>query len=148
VLLARRQADLGERFLDALLALGRRVAAIAQGHVDVVEKIEVRDQVEPLEDEADLFVAQFRARVVVHAAHRHAVQQVVAAGEFFQQAGDVEEGGLARARGPRHRHELAFAHVQVELAQRVRLDHVGAVDLAEFLHLEHGESLWGWISRK
>ena len=42
--------------MACLRSLGRH-AAVAQGHVDVVEDIEVRDQVEGLEDEADLLVA-------------------------------------------------------------------------------------------
>ena len=60
--------DALERVLDALLALGAREAAIAQRHVDVVEQVEVGDQVEALEDEADLLVAQLRARLVVELA--------------------------------------------------------------------------------
>ena len=52
------------------LALGRGEAAVAQRHVDVVEQVQVGDQVEALEDEAELLVAQARARVVVHALRR------------------------------------------------------------------------------
>ena len=55
----------------------------------------------------------------------------------LQQAGDVEEGGLARARRAGDGDELALAHVEVEAAQRVGLDHVGAVDLAQVLHAKH-----------
>ncbi|KAG1261734.1 hypothetical protein G6F66_014342 [Rhizopus arrhizus] len=51
----------------------------------------------PLEDEADLLVAQAAAGIVAQRAHVLPVQHVGAAGEGFQQAGDVEEGGLAGA---------------------------------------------------
>ena len=43
VLHARGEADALERFADALLALGRVHAAIAQRHVDVVEQVEIRE---------------------------------------------------------------------------------------------------------
>src|SRR5690606_397763 len=128
--------------LDALAALGGRHAAVAQRHVAVVEQVEVRDQVEALEDEADLAVAQLRARVVGQTAHVLAVEQVFAPGEGLQQARDVEEGGLARARGAGDRNELAVAHVQVERPQGVGLDEFGAVDLADLAHLEHGVVLF------
>src|SRR5690606_8611574 len=140
VLHARAEADLRQRLLDALAALGGRHAAVAQRHVAVVEQVEVRDQVEALEDEADLAVAQLRARVVGQTAHVLAVEQVFAPGEGLQQARDVEEGGLARARGAGDRNELAVAHVQVERPQGVGLDEFGAVDLADLAHLEHGVS--------
>ena len=58
VLHARAQAHAGQRLLDAAPALGGVEAAVAQRHVDVVEQVEVGDQVEALEDEADLLVAQ------------------------------------------------------------------------------------------
>ena len=140
VLHARGQADLGQRVLDALLALGRVEAAVAQRHVDVVEQVQVGDQVEALEDEAELFVAQARARVVVHALDVDAVEHVLAVGEFLEQAGDVQEGGLARAGRAGDGDELALLDVDVEAAQRVGLDHVGAVHLAQVFHAQHGMS--------
>src|SRR5690606_33326154 len=75
--------------------------------------------------------------VVVEAAHVNAVQPVLTAAELLQQAGDVEEGGLAGAGRTRHRNELALAHVDVEVAQRMGLDHVRAVDLAQLVHAQH-----------
>jgi hypothetical protein len=140
---ARGQADAAERRLDAALALGGVEAAVAQRHVHVVEQVQVGDQVEALEDEAELFVAQLAARVVVQALDVHAVEHVLAAAESLQQAGDVEEGGLARARGAGDRDELALLDVDVEATQRVRLDHVGAVDLAQVRHAQHRRFLFG-----
>src|SRR3546814_4337326 len=91
---------------------------LTQRHVAVVEQVEVRDQVEALEDEADLLVAQFAALVVRQALDVLAVERELAAGERLQQAGDVEEGGLARARRPGDGDELALLHVQVARTQR------------------------------
>jgi hypothetical protein len=100
VLHARGEADFLQRVLDAVAPLGRGEAAVAQRHVDVVEEVEVRDEVEALEDEAKLLVPQPRALVVRKALHAHAVERELAAVELLEQPGDVEEGGLARARGP------------------------------------------------
>ena len=58
VLHARGQADDLQRVGDALVALRGLHAAVAQRHVDVVVDVEVGHQVEALEDEADLLVAQ------------------------------------------------------------------------------------------
>ena len=104
---ARGQPQLGQRLLDALLALGGRHAAVAQRHVDVVEHVQVGDQVEALEDEADLLVAQPRQALVGQPAHVLAVQPVLALVEVVQQARHRQERRLARARRPHDGHELA-----------------------------------------
>ena len=78
VMAARGEPDQLQHALDARLALGGLHAAIAQRHVDVVEHIEIRDQIEALEDEADLPVADARALVVVEPADVGAVQDVAA----------------------------------------------------------------------
>src|SRR3569623_3397518 len=104
----RRQPDALQRILDALLALAARAAAIAQRHIDVVEQVEVGNQVEALEDEADLLVAQPRARLVAELRDVDAVELVLAARRFLEQAGDVEKRRLAGARWPGDGDELAF----------------------------------------
>ncbi|KAI1691052.1 hypothetical protein DdX_22143 [Ditylenchus destructor] len=99
VLHARAQADLAQRLFDALAALAGAHFAVAQRHVHVVEQVEIRNQVEALEDEADLLVAQAAAGIVAKLADVLAIEHVGAAGEGFQQAGDIEEGGLAEPDG-------------------------------------------------
>ena len=84
-----------------------------------------------------LLVAQARTRVIGEFADIAAIEHVAAGLEALQQAGDIEEGGLAGARRPGHGDELPRADLEGEVAQRVRLDEVGAVDLADILHLEH-----------
>src|SRR3546814_6174701 len=113
------------------LAFVRRDAAVTQRDVAVFEQVQVRYQVEALEDEADLLVAQLAALVVRQALDVFAVEGELAAGEGLQQPGDVEEGGLAGTGRTGDGDELAFLHVQVERTQRVRLEQVGAVDLGD-----------------
>ncbi|MCY1444794.1 hypothetical protein D9M71_612800 [compost metagenome] len=140
---ARAQAHLAQRTFDALLALAGRHAAVAQRHVDVVEQVQVGDQVEALEDETDLLVAQAAAGVVAQLAHVLPIEHVGAAGEGFQQAGDIEEGGLARAGRAADRDVVALAHMQVQRTQRVGFNLFGTEDLGDGLHLEHGFSFLG-----
>ena len=57
-----RHADAFERFDHALAALGLgHAVAVGQRQLDVLEHGQVADQVEGLEDEADLAVADARA---------------------------------------------------------------------------------------
>ena len=126
---------------DALVALRRLHAPIAQRDIDIVVDVEVGYEVEALEDEADLLVAHARARIVREAGHVLAVELVSAGVEGLEEAGDVEEGRLAGAGRPAHGDELAGFHLQREVAQRVRLDEVGAIDLTDILHLQHGSLL-------
>jgi len=137
VLHARGEAHQLERAVDALAPVGAAQPPVAQGHVHVVLDIQVRDQVEALEDETDAFVAQARTRVIGEVADIAAIEHVAAGLKALQQAGDIEEGGLAGARRPGHGDELPRADLEGEVAQRVGLNEVGAVDLADILHLEH-----------
>jgi|GEM_PF-2282218 len=137
VLEARRQTHALQRRQRALAALAAGHVAVVQRHLDVVQHVEVGDQVEGLEHETDLLVAQARALVVVHAVHVDAIEQVFAAGEILQQPGDGQERGLARARRPGDGDELALVDLEREAAQGVGLDGFGAIHLGHFAHLEH-----------
>src|SRR6185436_15007797 len=66
-----------------------------------------------------------------------AVELVGALVEGVEQAGDVEEGGLPRARRAHDGDELAGRDVDGEARQRVRLHVLGAVDLRDVLHADH-----------
>src|SRR6516165_947100 len=134
---ARGEPDQLERAADALAPVGAAQAAVAQRHLHVVIDVEVGDEVEALEDETDALIAQLRTLVVGERPHVPALEQVAAGVKLLEQPRYVEEGGLARSRGPGDRHELPRRHLEREPAQRVRLDEVGTVDLADIVHLEH-----------
>ena len=133
---ARRQPHAADVLLDPPLALGRREAAIAQRDVDVVEDVEVGDQVEALEDEADLLVADARLLAVREPRDVDAVELVGSGGEGVEQAGDVQERGLARARRAAHGDELALFDGERDVMQGPGLDQVGAVALGDVGHLQ------------
>src|ERR1051325_11235077 len=106
---ARRKADHLDGVFDPMLALGRVEAAISKRDVDVVEDVEVGDEVERLEDEADRSIADLRHLAVAQARDVLAVEPAWPAGEDARKAAELKEGGLPRAERPHPRDELAVA---------------------------------------
>ena len=104
------------RAFDAILG---RHAGIHQRQFDVVQRAGARQQVEGLEDEADLFVADARQLVVVHLAHLLFVQQV----------------GLA---GPVIAHQLQLSQERQPLAGGAEDQLLRAVGFQDFGQLRHG----------
>jgi hypothetical protein len=72
--------------------------------------------------------------------HALPVQTEGTAVEGLEQPRDVEKCRLARSRRSGDGDELPFLHLETEITQRVRLDELGAVDLADVMHVEHGDS--------
>ena len=59
--------------LDTLFAFRGLHPAIAQRDVDIVEQIQIRDQVETLENEADLAIADLRSVRIAQTAYVFAI---------------------------------------------------------------------------
>jgi hypothetical protein len=104
---------LGERFLGALDALRRRGAVVDQRQLDVVQRGGAGQQVEGLEDEADLLVADARQLVVVQFADQLAVEPVAALGGRVEAADQVHQRGLAGAGGAHDGDVLVVLDAQV-----------------------------------
>ncbi len=124
----RGQADHLEHIRYAALAFRGIETAVTQGHIDVVEQVQVRDEVETLEDETDLFVAHGRGLGIGQAGNIAAVQLVFAVREPFEQAGDIQKRGLARTGRTRYGHEFALVDVEGEVPERMGFDQFGAID--------------------
>ena len=131
VLRAVRHADLLERRHHALLALGRLHAAIGERQLDVLVDGQVADQVEALEDEPDLAVADARPLGERQVGDRLAVEHVVAVGRRVEQAENRQQRGLAAARRPGDGDVLAALDLEVDPGERVGLDLVGEEDLRD-----------------
>jgi hypothetical protein len=121
--------------LQALVAMHVR---IAHRHRDVFECVHPRQQVEALEDEADLVQAQARAAFGVERSHVDASARVRALARRIQATEQVHQRRLARTRRPHDRDELAAPDAQVDIAQ---CNHFGLaafrVDLAECAGFDH-----------
>ena len=129
VVLAARQADGGEQ----AACLGPLVVAGAErqhrgGHV--VAGGQRGEQMEPLEHETDPAPVE-GALLVAHRAQVVAVDGERAAVGGVHRAGQVQQGGFARAGSPGERHRLPGLDVQRDLAQRSdRQPRAGPVCLA------------------
>jgi hypothetical protein len=126
-----RHADALEGRLHALLALARTHAAVRQRQLDVLVDGEIADQVERLEDEADLAVAYARPVRGGELRDVLAVQQVLPVRRRIEQPEQREQRRLAAPRRARDGDVLAAADLQVDRRERVGLDFVG---LKHLLH--------------
>ena len=118
-----------------------RHPAVEQRNLHVVEHAQVGDQVEGLEDEADLLVADRGERAIAIAGDRRPVDLHRAPGRRVEQPDQVEQRALAAAGRPHDRDELPFADVEVDVGERHRLDAIGAVDLLDAVAAESCDSL-------
>jgi hypothetical protein len=143
VLHAVRHADALERLLHPLLALRRGHAAVGERQLDVLVHRQVADEVEGLEDEADLAVAD--ARPVGHAqvGDRLRVERVAPLGRRVEETEQREQRRLAAARGPGDRHELPVLDLQVDPREGVGLDLVGVEDLGDSLEADERQFVGG-----
>ena len=133
---AVREADAAERLQGALAAGPAVEARIDHRQFDIAEGVDARQQVELLEHEADLAVAQARQAVGVEALDRRAGEPVVAAGRPIEAADQVHEGGLARAGRPHDGDEIARLDVERHAVERHDAAGVEVVDPAEIARFD------------
>jgi len=138
VLRAMQHADALERRFDALLAVRGRQFAIRQRQVDVLGDGQVADQVEGLEDEADLAVANARALRRRKRLDRVAGEHVPAGRRRVEEAEDREERRLAAAGWAADREVLAAPHFEADRGEGVRLEVVGQEDFVHFVEADQG----------
>jgi len=127
-----------ERFLHALAALRGRHAAVGQRQLDVLEDGEVADQVEALEDEPDVAVADAGALAEIKILNVLARNGVGAPRRRVEQAEDGQQRGLAAAGRSRDGHVFALADVEMDAGQGVGLDFVRVEDLGQALEADKG----------
>ena len=127
---------------DALQRRPRAGGAVAltpvdQRQLDVALRGGAGEQVERLEDEPDLAVADRGQLVVGQGQDVHPVEVVGPAGRGVQAAEDVHHRRLARAGVAHDRDHLALVDAQRDAVERPHLDGAGAVDLRDVHELEH-----------
>ena len=135
VLLAPREAHDREALSRLLLALARRVAVrgVDQRQLDVLERRRAGEQVERLEDEADLPVPDLGALVAVEPGDVDPVEKVAARRGPVEAADDVHEGALAGPGRPHDGDELARVDREGYAVEGPDLDLAHRVDLDEVL---------------
>ncbi len=104
---------------------------VEQRQLDVLEGVGARQQVEVLEHEADLVVADLGAAVAVEVRDLDAVEHVAAGGRPVETADDVHQRRLAGAGRTHDRHELAAVDVERDAVQGAHLRPAHAVDAVQ-----------------
>ena len=112
-----RHAHLFQRLHGDVLPVPHGHPLIDQGQGDVLQGIQLLDQVIPLEDEADLPVADVGQLLVGQGGDVGAVQVVLPIGGDVQAAQHIHQGGLARARLAHDGHELPPVDVERDSVQ-------------------------------
>ncbi len=103
------------------------VAGDADRKLDVLGGVEDGDEVEELEDEAELLAAQLRQALVVERRHLDAVDPGLAAGRLVEAGEQVHQRRLAGSGGADDRGQLTGREVEGDAAERVD----GGLALAE-----------------
>ena len=130
------QPDGAEGVERAPVPLGRLRAAalrVEERELDVLERRRAGEQVEPLKDESNLFVANRRQLIVREARHVAAVQPIRAGRRAIEAAEDVHQRRLPRSRRSDDRDELAARDVERDATQRMDRDVADLIDLGEVL---------------
>jgi hypothetical protein len=131
------EADTLQYADDSFSALFHAESAIPQGHIDIVVECQIRDQIKALEDETNLFIPDPTSIAVTECGHIPAIERVRTRRHTLQKTSNVEQCGLARARGTGDSEELPFAYVKVNLPQGMRSHLFDLKDLAQSLHSQH-----------
>src|SRR5207244_12377442 len=94
-------------------------AGVEQGQLDVFERARTGQEVEGLEDEADLAIPDSGQGVVAQLGDVHPVEDVAPAGGLVKAPEEVHEGGLARAGWSHDGHEFARVNLDGHVTEGV-----------------------------
>src|SRR5579875_3639131 len=129
------EAHHGQGRLRPFEPLGLGQAGVLQRQRHVGQRPRPRNQVERLEHEADVAVAQVREVVLVEAADVDTIDPVAPAGRHVQAAEDVHQRALAAAGRTHDRHVLAVLDLQGHATQGTHLDAAELIGLVHLLDL-------------
>ena len=109
---------------------------VGERQLDVFVNREIADQIEALEDEADLLVADARPLGEIQVLRRVAVQRIAAAGGRIEQPDDRQQRRFAAARRAGDGDVFALVDLHMDAGQRMRLNLVGVEDLRKALNFD------------
>ena len=130
------EADDAQRRLGARAAIGLAEPGEEQRQLDVATRIEDRDQVEELEDEADVARAERGELVLGERVETLTRDLDAAAARAVEPRDQVEQRALARARGTHQRDEAAALDAQADVRERVYLVHAAPVHAGNVSNLD------------
>ena len=115
-------------FLDAVFAFRRAHFEVGQRQFDVFIDVELVDEVETLEDEADVALAELRAVLLFEVRHLLTEEFVTALGRVVQEAEDVHQRRFAAARRAHDCHKFAVLDFKCRVVEGDGFHLVGAED--------------------
>ncbi len=142
---AMGHADALERLGHACLALARAHPAIGQRQLDVLVDGQVADEVEALEDETDLAIADPRALGEREVRDLAALERIAAVRRRVEQPENREQRRFAAAGGAGDGDIFAAANVEVNARERVRFDFVGEKDFGDAVEVNEGVVPLSWV---
>ena len=114
------------------------VARVQQRQFDVFKGGGPGQEVEALEHEADLLVADVGQLVAVQVVDMDAVQKIIAAAGIVQAAEDVQHGRFSRSGRAHDRHQFAGIDDQVDAFQGFDLDFAAVINFGHPLGADDG----------
>ena len=109
-----------ERVADDRIAPGLVHVPIGKRDVEVLVNGQIVEQMVVLENETDLLVPKRGAFLWLQGVNRDVVEEIFAAPGVIVHSEDVEQRRFARAGRPHDGNEVAFVHLQVDVAQDVK----------------------------
>ncbi len=110
---------------------------VSQRQFHIRRRRRTAQQVETLEYETHLPVADFRQRVVLQFRNRFPVQPVGARGRPVQAADDVHQGAFPGSGRPHDRHDVAALDAQGQSVQGIHVHFAHPVHLADIFQFDH-----------
>src|SRR5690606_19411203 len=136
VLRARGKTDELEGFPHEIAPLSPRHALVEQRQLDVLVDVELVEQVEALEDEADVAFAQLGEAVLREARDLAIGEPVAPARRRIDQADDVEQRRFAASGRPHDRDELALLDRQIDARERRGFELLRPIELRDALEAD------------
>jgi len=115
------EIDCRQGLLRPFNAFFRGYTGVDERQFDIVQRRRARQQVERLENEPNLFVADARELIVAHRADQVAINEVLAPAWRIQAADQVHQGRFARTGRTHNRDILAALDLNVDTGDRIDL---------------------------
>src|SRR5690606_36524573 len=104
-----------------------RHLGVDEWELHVFEDRQFVDEVETLEDEADVMLAQVRALALIEFGHLDIVEKVTSIIQVVKEANDVEQRRLSASRWAHHGDELTGFYVDAQVVEGYRFYLFGTV---------------------
>ena len=148
MLVSRTQADPLQGVIDPVPSFCTTEAAITKWDIDVVEKVEVRDQVKGLKDKADFLIPDSGSGGITQIADIFTFELVSAGIKGLQQSCKVEECGFTGTGRSRYRDKFTVIYIQMQIVQSPGLHSFGSIGLGHGAHFKHDSGFPRWFQYK